>query len=90
MFEEQKKWGERPAPDPAIFEQYAEQLDLDMERFKQDVASTEVKDRVVRDRDAGNDLNVTGTPTFFLNDEKIQNPRGYEAFVALLEDALKQ
>mgnify|MGYP001461620515 CR=1 FL=1 len=90
LFEEQQNWGELAAPDPAIFERYAEQLGLDMERFKQDVASEEVRNRIVRDRDAGSRLGISGTPTFFLNGEKIQNPRGYEAFVSLLEDALQQ
>ena len=80
VFEEQKKWGERAAADPTIFERYAEQLGLDMERFTQDVGSQEVKDRVLRDRDAGTQLGVNGTPSFFLNGNKIQNPQGYEAF----------
>jgi len=90
LFAEQQNWGELAAPDPTIFERYAEQLGLNMERYKQDVGSQEVKDRVIRDRDAGNQLGVNSTPSFFLNGEKIQNPRGYEAFVTLLEDALQQ
>ncbi len=90
VFEEQKKWGERSAADPTIFERYAEQLGLDMERFRQDVGSQEVKDRVLRDRDSGNQLGVNGTPSFFLNGKKIQNPQGYEAFKALLDNALAQ
>ena len=90
LFEEQQNWGEPPSPDPSIFEQYAQQLGLNMEQFKQDVDSQEVKDRVTGDRNAGNRLGVNSTPTFFLNGEKIQNPRGYEAFKSLLDEALKQ
>ena len=90
LFEEQQNWGERQASNPTIFEQYAEQLGLDIEQFKQDVDSQEVKDRVVSDRDTGIRLGVNSTPTFFLNGEKIQNPRGYEAFKSLLDEALKQ
>lgn len=90
LFEEQEKWGNRTSPDRKIFERYAEQLGLDMERFKQDVDSKEVKDRVTRDRDAGNRLKVNATPTFFLNGKKIENPRGYEDFKSLLEKELNQ
>lgn len=90
LFEEQEKWGNRTSPDRKIFERYAEQLGLDMERFKQDVDSKEVKDRVTRDRDAGNRLKVNATPTFFLNGKKIENQRGYEDFKSLLEKELNQ
>tara|TARA_B100000745_G_scaffold297227_1_gene243838 strand:+ start:340 stop:1080 length:741 start_codon:yes stop_codon:yes gene_type:complete len=90
LFEEQQNWGERQSPDPTIFERYAEQLDLNMEQFKQDVNSQTVKDRVVKDRNLANQLGVNATPTFFLNGEKIQNPRGYEAFKSLIDKALTQ
>tara|TARA_B100000745_G_scaffold295539_1_gene239762 strand:+ start:266 stop:1006 length:741 start_codon:yes stop_codon:yes gene_type:complete len=90
LFEQQKNWGEQSSPNPAIFERYAEQLDLNMEQFKQDVDSQAVKDRVVKDRNLANQLGVNATPTFFLNGEKIQNPRGYEAFKSLIDKALAQ
>ena len=90
LFEQQRNWGEQASPNPAIFEQYAKQLNLNMEQFKQDVNSKVVKDRVVRDRDFANQLGVNATPTFFLNGEKIQNPRGYEAFKFLIDKAIAQ
>ncbi len=90
LFEEQEKWGNQISPDRRIFERYAEQLGLDTERFKQDVDSQAVRERVMRDRDAGNKLKVNATPTFFLNGKKIENPRGYEAFKSLIDTALKQ
>jgi protein-disulfide isomerase len=89
LFENQRDWGERESSDSAIFEAYAEQVGLNMEQFKQDVNSKEVKNRVTRDRNEANRLGVNATPTFFLNGEKIQNPRGYEAFVALIEKELE-
>ncbi len=90
LFEEQQIWGERASADPAIFEEYASQLGLDMERFKKDVDSKEVEDRVTEDLDIGIELGVNSTPSFFLNGEKIQNPRGYDAFKSLLDDALEE
>ena len=85
LFTEQKNWGEKQAPTPQVFEGYAQQLGLDMEKFKQDVMSQAVAARVQRDVDSGRELGNSGTPTFFLNGEKIQNPQGYEPFKALIQ-----
>ena len=90
VFENQSSWGEKPAPTPEVFEGYAEKLGLDMEKFKIDIASEEVKDRIERDKSSGTKLDIQGTPTFFLNGEKIQNPRGYEDFKTLIEAAIKK
>lgn len=90
LFTEQKNWGEKQAADPALFEKYAEQLGLDMAKFKQDVASQSVKERVQRDVDSGTKLRNTGTPTFYLNGEKLQNPKSYEAFKAVIQAAISK
>ena len=85
LFAEQKNWGEKPTPTPAVFEGYAQKLGLDMEKFKEDVASQSVKDRVQRDIDSGTKLGNTGTPSFYLNGQKIQNPKSYEDFKTLIQ-----
>ncbi len=90
VFENQRDWGEKQAPDPKIFENYAQQIGLDMDRYSKDIASQELKDRIERDRDAGQKLNITGTPTFFLGGKKINNPRGYEDFKALIQSAISE
>ncbi len=90
VFENQNSWGEKQAPTPTVFEGYAEKLGLDMTKFKTDVASEEVKNRIERDKNSGEKLGIQGTPTFFLNGEKIQNPRGYEDFKILIEAAIKK
>ena len=88
LFTEQKNWGEKPAPTPAVFEGYAQKLGLDLTKFKQDVASQSVKDRVQRDVESGTKLGNTGTPSFYLQGEKIQNPRSLEDFKTLIQAAI--
>lgn len=88
VFTEQDKWGEKGAPRPEVFEAYAAQLGLDINKFKTDVASQSVRDRVQRDVDSGKALGNSGTPTFFLNGEKIQNPQGLEPFKALIQQVV--
>ncbi|CAM3363820.1 thioredoxin domain-containing protein [Kibdelosporangium persicum] len=56
----------------AKFEQYATTIGLDLARFRADMTSAEVQaviDEGVRD---GRELQVTSTPTFFLNGEKFE------------------
>lgn len=88
LFERQKEWGEKPAPTPEVFETFASELGLDIEKFRADVASEEVRTRVQRDIDSGRQLGITGTPTFFIDGEKIQNPKSEQAFWAILETRL--
>ena len=90
VFENQRDWGEKQAPDPKIFENYARQIGLDMDQYGKDIASQELKDCIERDRRSGQKLNLQGTPSFFLNGEKIENPRGYEDFKALIESAISK
>lgn len=88
LFEEQKSWGEKRAADPKIFEGYAQEIGLNLDQFKKDVASKEVRDRVERDKNSGIKLGVSGTPTFFLNGEKIPNPKSPEDFKTFINAAI--
>ena len=90
LFENQRDWGEKQIPDPKIFEDYARQIGLDMNQYERDIISQEVKSRIERDRKSGQKLNLQGTPSFFLNGEKIENPRGYENFKALIQSAISK
>lgn len=88
LFERQKEWGEKQAPTPEVFEGFATELGLDMEKFRADVASPEVKARVQRDIDSGRALGVNSTPSFFLNGERLQNPQSEQQFWKILETAV--
>ncbi len=55
-------------------EGYAEQLGLDMERFRTDMASAETQRRIERDKEEGQHLGVEGTPSFFVNGRAFQEP----------------
>ncbi len=88
LFERQKDWGEKQAQTPELFEGYASELGLDMEKFRVDVASAEVKARVQRDIDSGRALGVNSTPSFFLDGERLQNPQSEQEFWKVLETAV--
>ncbi|QNE15655.1 thioredoxin domain-containing protein [Pseudarthrobacter sp. NBSH8] len=88
LFAAQPEWGGKQDSQGALIRTYAEALGLDMARFDQDVAAEDAKDRIRRDIADGKSLGVTGTPTFFLNGEKLTLNTEAQ-FRQLLDDAAK-
>jgi protein-disulfide isomerase len=87
IFENQTSWANLRNTEE-VFTQYAVQLGLDMEKFKTDLDSKELKEKVRRDYSSGLSSGVNSTPTFFLNGVKLQNPRSYEEFRNAILNAL--
>lgn len=56
-----------------IFNSYATTLGLDLEKFKTDVAAKPVTQKINFDLALGKSVKVTGTPTFFLNGEQLDD-----------------
>ncbi|EKE15436.1 MAG: protein-disulfide isomerase [uncultured bacterium] len=83
LFEKQDSWSEQGNPEE-IFSQYAKSLGLDEERFKQDFASQQTRQKVANDRLDGQTLGVNSTPTFFLNGVKLTNPSSFDDFKAII------
>ncbi|CCH87386.1 conserved exported protein of unknown function [Modestobacter italicus] len=71
MYETQSEWGESQDSQAAVFRGLAEELGLDMAAFDAAVDDPDTLERVLRDREDGIALGVEGTPTFFLNGEKL-------------------
>lgn len=70
LYENQKTWHEAFDVRP-IFEGYAKDIGLDIERYKQDINSDQVAQRIFQDGKRGHSLNVKGTPTVFLNGREV-------------------
>lgn len=89
LYAKQKEWAGKSAEDRSLFEQYANTLGLNMDQFKSDVTSDALREKVMKEKESGEALNVRGTPTFFLNGEQIDNPSGLEPFKTLLRSKLE-
>jgi protein-disulfide isomerase len=72
MFETQTQWGEQQESKAALFRTFAVDLGLDMDAYDSAVADPATQERVQSDFDAGLSLGVQGTPTFFVNHEKVE------------------
>ncbi len=89
MFETQTQWSEQQVPKDDLFRQYAQELGLDMARFDADYASDATWARIQTDIDDGTALGVTGTPTFFLNGQRLE-PKSADDLTTAIEQALGQ
>lgn len=87
MFERQTTWSESDDP-TTLFNSYAKELNLDMEKFNVDIKSQTTKDRIDNDFSSGNKLNVQGTPSFFINGRKMSTPTDITAFRKVLDEEL--
>lgn len=70
IFENQKAWDKAFDARP-IFEGYAQKIGLDMEKYRQDVTSQVVEQRIFQDGKRAHALGVQGTPTVFINGREV-------------------
>jgi protein-disulfide isomerase len=77
----------------AGLEKYAKEAGLDVEKFKKDLAAkrAEYESRVEKDISLGNEVDVRGTPTLFLNGKKLDpRKRSIEQMSAAIDALLAQ
>lgn len=89
LFENQSKWSPESSGDVKdSFADYAGQIGINVEQFKEDLESDAAEEWVNEDYNGGDDAGVNATPTFFLNGKQI-NPGSYEDFRELLRNAIE-
>ena len=72
----------------ANYLKWAEELGLDMEKFKQDLESAAVKKRIDADSAEAASLGVTGTPGFFINGKFMSGAKPFESFKQVIDEEL--
>ncbi len=91
LFTNQSQWSSQVTASPQpVFESFATQLALDITKYKADVELESTNSTINADRSEGNDKGVTGTPTFFINGQKVDNGdlSTLESFSAKIDEAL--
>lgn len=86
LFENQQKWAEITDPMPT-FLSYAQNLNLNIDTFKKDMADQKTKDYIDNVENQGTAAGVDSTPTFYLN-KKLVTVRSYDDFKKLIQDQL--
>lgn len=87
MYDTQLSWGEKQDSQAPVFRGFAKDLGLNLRRFDADVASPKTEARIRQDIKAGQALGVQGTPTFFLDEQRIE-PQSFEDLRAKLDAAV--
>ena len=86
LFERQKDWTNSNAR--LLIKSYAKDLEMDIEQFTEDWNSLETFNKVRDDKERGKQRDVRGTPTLFIDDEKIPLPMNYNQLKAYLQKQL--
>lgn len=86
LFENQSQWSGGGSPTP-FFYQYAEEIGLDMDLFRQHMRASLIEDHVNDQFRQARELGFTGTPSFTLNGQPMSF-QTFEEFRAQVEAAL--
>ena len=84
----QAEWSPHHTPQVALVWKHLEGLGLDLDKMRADVASPEIARLIAQDLDDARTLNVTKTPSFFVNGKPLAR-FGYEPLKALVDEALR-
>jgi protein-disulfide isomerase len=89
LFSNQDDWAMLQDP-TNVFTTYAQNLKLDVNKFKTDMTSSDTQTYVKDSENQALSEGVNSTPSFFINGKLIQNPNNYDGFKQLIDAALNQ
>jgi protein-disulfide isomerase len=69
---------------------YAQELGLDMKRFRDAVALEKFKAQIDADSAEANSLGVSGTPSFFVNGKFLSGAKPFEEFAKVINAELQR
>ncbi len=70
-------------------EGYAKEIGLDLDRYRKDVASADVRKAIEADLEQAQKLGVTGTPAFFINGRNLSGAQPFPNFKRVIDEALE-
>lgn len=88
LFDKQNEWENENNPTEK-FAGYAKDLKLDVEKFKKDMDSQDLLKKINKDEDEAIKLGVNSTPTFYLNNKKV-DLANFDQLKTKVEEELKK
>ncbi|MBE4753560.1 thioredoxin domain-containing protein [Corallococcus sp. ZKHCc1 1396] len=85
-----KLFANQRALDRASLEKYAQELKLDMAKFKSAMDSGKFDAQIEADMAAGSAVGANGTPTFFINGRTLVGAQPFDAFKKVIDEELKK
>jgi protein-disulfide isomerase len=84
-----KLFADQQHEDRATFDKYAQELGLNMGKFKAALDAQKGKEAIEADAAAGGKIGARGTPAFFVNGKFLSGAQPYEVFKAKIDEELK-
>jgi predicted DsbA family dithiol-disulfide isomerase len=81
-------WNHSESLTPAVLEQIAKEVGLDVDKWRKDVESDEVRQRVQKDHADGEALNLAATPTIYLNGREYTDGRDIDSLKDWINEEL--
>ncbi|MDG2090485.1 MAG: thioredoxin domain-containing protein [Gammaproteobacteria bacterium] len=89
LYGDQNSWA--VLPDATIaFENYAEQLELDIDQLREDAGLSEIREKILADQRGGNRAGVRATPATYFNGEIMASPRTASELIQMVNDFLSE
>jgi len=85
-----KLFANQQALDRPNLEKYAQEIGLDMNKFKAALDKEKNKDRIKKDLDDAANFGARGTPNFFINGRNFRGAQPLESFKEVINDELKK
>ena len=85
-----KMFANQQALDRPSLERYAQELGLDVGKFKAALDSNKFDAYIAADSAEGMRVGANGTPTFFINGRQVVGAQPIEAFKSVIDDELKK
>jgi protein-disulfide isomerase len=85
-----KLWDKQDELSPAVIEKLAKDSGLDVAKFRADLDSPAVKDRVQKDRSEGEALGLQATPTVYIDGREYTDPKDTESFREWIKEELSR
>src|SRR6185436_13836335 len=85
-----KLFANQQALDRASLEKYAQEIGLDMGKFKAALDSNKFDAQITKDSNEGAAIGANGTPTFFINGRQLVGAQPIESFKAMIDEELKK
>ncbi|HEY5089618.1 MAG TPA: thioredoxin domain-containing protein [Polyangia bacterium] len=76
--------------DRPSLDKYAQEIGLNMSKFKESMDKEQGKERIKRDMDDANTFGAHGTPNFFINGRNFRGAQPIEAFKSVIDEEIKK
>jgi len=89
LFEKQKEWKKAGDLNDWL-EKEAESIGLDMEKFKNDFESKQIRNIIEKDKAIAESMGIRGTPATFINGRFVNGALPFETFKSVIDEELKK